>query len=84
MYAAGDKDVKFYRHLFLAYVALEQQLESLGQRWAAVCHWVEEQWVLLQVKPMHIFITVIMCVFITQTASVPIQAYHPHEEGHVD
>ena len=34
---------------FPAYVALEQQLESLGQRWAAVCHWVEEQWVVLQV-----------------------------------
>ena len=31
-----------------AYTALEQQLESLGQRWAAVCRWVEERWVLLQ------------------------------------
>ena len=27
---------------------LEQQLESLGQRWAAVCKWVEDQWVVLQ------------------------------------
>jgi len=31
-----------------AYAALESQLESLGQRWAGVCKWVEEQWILLQ------------------------------------
>ena len=29
-------------------MALEEQLESLGQRWATVCKWVEDQWLLLQ------------------------------------
>lgn len=33
-----------------AYQQLEQQLESLGQRWANVCKWVEEQWIILQVR----------------------------------
>jgi dystrophin len=33
-----------------AYQQLEQQLESLGQRWANVCKWVEEQAGLLQVN----------------------------------
>ncbi len=33
---------------FLGYMALEQQLESLGQRWATVCKWVEEHSALLQ------------------------------------
>jgi len=28
--------------------AMEQQLQSLGKRWAAICHWTEEQWLLLQ------------------------------------
>ena len=32
-----------------AYQQLEQQLESLGQRWANVCKWVDEQWQILQV-----------------------------------
>ena len=32
-----------------AYQQLEQQLESLGQRWANVCKWVDEQWHILQV-----------------------------------
>jgi len=27
---------------------MEQQLQSLGKRWAAICHWTEEQWLLLQ------------------------------------
>ena len=31
-----------------AYVALEQQLEMLGQRWANICKWVEDQWLHLQ------------------------------------
>lgn len=31
-----------------AYQQLEKQLESLGQRWANVCKWVEEQWQILQ------------------------------------
>ncbi|XP_064628408.1 dystrophin-like isoform X4 [Lineus longissimus] len=30
-----------------AYVDLEQQLEGLGQRWADVCHWTEERWLVL-------------------------------------
>ena len=30
------------------YLQLEQQLESLGSRWAAVCRWVEDQWQVLQ------------------------------------
>ncbi|XP_052810329.1 dystrophin-like isoform X2 [Mya arenaria] len=28
--------------------AMETQLQSLGKRWAAICHWTEEQWLLLQ------------------------------------
>ncbi len=36
-------------YIFIAaYVALEEQLETLGTRWASVCRWVEEQWTLLQ------------------------------------
>ena len=31
-----------------ACVAMEKQLERLGARWAAVCRWTEDQWVLLQ------------------------------------
>ncbi|XP_070191463.1 dystrophin-like isoform X2 [Littorina saxatilis] len=31
-----------------ACVAMEKQLERLGARWAAVCRWTEEQWVVLQ------------------------------------
>lgn len=27
---------------------MEKQLEQLGSRWAAVCQWTEDQWVLLQ------------------------------------
>jgi dystrophin len=27
---------------------MEKQLERLGSRWAAVCRWTEDQWVLLQ------------------------------------
>ena len=38
--------------MYTAYAVLEQQLESLGQRWAAVCKWVEDQWVVLQ-EAMH-------------------------------
>ena len=34
--------------LISAYHQLEGQLESLGQRWANVCKWVEEHWVILQ------------------------------------
>ncbi|XP_076445085.1 dystrophin-like isoform X2 [Babylonia areolata] len=29
-------------------LAMEQQLERLGSRWAAVCRWTEDQWVVLQ------------------------------------
>ncbi|XP_048351416.1 dystrophin isoform X1 [Sphaerodactylus townsendi] len=36
--ASGDK----------ATVALEQQLQHLGDRWAAICRWTEERWFLLQ------------------------------------
>ena len=32
----------------IAYAALEEQLEALGQRWADVCKWVEDHWALLQ------------------------------------
>ena len=32
----------------VAYAALEEQLEALGQRWADVCKWVEDHWALLQ------------------------------------
>ncbi|CAL1537370.1 unnamed protein product [Lymnaea stagnalis] len=28
--------------------AMEKQLESLGKRWAQICRWTEEQWLLLQ------------------------------------
>ncbi|XP_052240299.1 dystrophin-like isoform X2 [Dreissena polymorpha] len=28
--------------------AMEAQLQRLGKRWAAICHWTEEQWLLLQ------------------------------------
>ncbi|XP_077408097.1 utrophin isoform X3 [Vanacampus margaritifer] len=31
-----------------ATVALEEQLQSLGERWAAVCRWTEERWQKLQ------------------------------------
>ncbi|GFN77850.1 dystrophin [Plakobranchus ocellatus] len=31
-----------------ACAAMEQQLESLGKRWAQICRWTEEQWILLQ------------------------------------
>ncbi|XP_075939713.1 utrophin isoform X2 [Anarhichas minor] len=31
-----------------ATAALEEQLQSLGERWAAVCHWTEERWHKLQ------------------------------------
>ncbi|XP_025099293.1 dystrophin-like isoform X3 [Pomacea canaliculata] len=31
-----------------ACLAMEKQLEKLGSRWAAVCRWTEEQWVVLQ------------------------------------
>ena len=27
---------------------MEKQLERLGSRWAAVCRWTEDQWVILQ------------------------------------
>ena len=27
---------------------MESQLESLGKRWAQICRWTEEQWLLLQ------------------------------------
>lgn len=27
---------------------MEKQLELLGKRWAQICHWMEEQWLLLQ------------------------------------
>ncbi|XP_077199075.1 dystrophin isoform X8 [Paroedura picta] len=36
--ASGDK----------ATAALEQQLQHLGDRWAAICRWTEERWFLLQ------------------------------------
>lgn len=32
----------------VAYVALECQLEQLGQRWANVCLWAESRWISLQ------------------------------------
>ncbi|XP_059157467.1 dystrophin-like isoform X5 [Physella acuta] len=31
-----------------ACAAMEQTLESLGRRWAQICRWTEEQWLLLQ------------------------------------
>ncbi|XP_012946043.2 dystrophin [Aplysia californica] len=31
-----------------ACAAMESQLESLGKRWAQICRWTEEQWLLLQ------------------------------------
>ncbi|MGH0119574.1 UNVERIFIED_CONTAM: hypothetical protein FKN15_032399 [Acipenser sinensis] len=31
-----------------ATAALEQKLQSLGERWAAICKWTEERWILLQ------------------------------------
>ncbi|KAK3712444.1 hypothetical protein RRG08_002774 [Elysia crispata] len=31
-----------------ACAAMEHQLESLGKRWAQICRWTEEQWILLQ------------------------------------
>lgn len=27
---------------------MENQLQVLGKRWATICHWTEEQWLLLQ------------------------------------
>ena len=27
---------------------MESQLQFLGKRWATICHWTEEQWLLLQ------------------------------------
>ncbi|KAM6448274.1 dystrophin isoform 3-T3 [Liasis olivaceus] len=36
--ASGDK----------ATVALEQQLQHLGNRWAAICRWTEDRWFILQ------------------------------------
>lgn len=32
----------------IACEAMERQLQSLGKRWATICHWTEEQWLLLQ------------------------------------
>lgn len=26
---------------------MENQLQALGKRWATICHWTEEQWLLL-------------------------------------
>lgn len=31
-----------------AYQAIERSLEELGERWASVCRWVEEQWLRLE------------------------------------
>ncbi|XP_048719602.2 dystrophin isoform X6 [Caretta caretta] len=31
-----------------ATAALEEQLQDLGERWAAICRWTEDRWVLLQ------------------------------------
>ncbi|GFR63479.1 dystrophin [Elysia marginata] len=31
-----------------ACAAMEHQLEALGKRWAQICRWTEEQWILLQ------------------------------------
>ncbi|KAH9492316.1 hypothetical protein Btru_024686 [Bulinus truncatus] len=31
-----------------ACAAMEKQLESLGKRWAHICHWTEQQWLVLQ------------------------------------
>ncbi|XP_044140659.1 dystrophin isoform X6 [Bufo gargarizans] len=36
--ASGDK----------ATAALEEQLQQLGDRWAAICRWTEDRWILLQ------------------------------------
>ncbi|KAK7483287.1 hypothetical protein BaRGS_00025454, partial [Batillaria attramentaria] len=33
---------------YTACLAMEKQLETLGARWAAVCRWTEDQWVVLQ------------------------------------
>lgn len=44
-------DVYSFIHMCLltaACLAMEKQLEKLGSRWAAVCRWTEEQWVVLQ------------------------------------
>ena len=27
---------------------MENQLQHLGKRWATICHWTEQQWLLLQ------------------------------------
>lgn len=35
-------------NIFEACEAMERQLQSLGKRWATICHWTEEQWLLLQ------------------------------------
>ncbi|XP_075121172.1 dystrophin isoform X11 [Leptodactylus fuscus] len=32
----------------MATAALEEQLQSLGDRWAAICRWTEDRWILLQ------------------------------------
>ena len=34
-------------YAFPVYAALEQELESLGHRWTAICKWSEDRWVAL-------------------------------------
>lgn len=41
--------INYYFLFFIAATAvLEEQLTSLGERWASVCQWTEQQWSVLQ------------------------------------
>ena len=39
---------------FIAYQTMERQLEELGNRWIAVCKWIDDQWLHLQVCGIYI------------------------------
>ena len=39
---------------FIAYQTMERQLEELGNRWIAVCKWIDDQWLHLQVCRLYI------------------------------
>ena len=47
-FGRSDLSSLYVTLLFAAYQSMEQMLEELGGRWAAVCKWVEDQWLLLQ------------------------------------
>ena len=38
---------------FIAYQTMERQLEELGNRWIAVCKWIDDQWLHLQVCRLY-------------------------------